>query len=164
MADGGPRFSVVIPTRERAGTLRYALRTCLNQSFDDYEIIVCDNHSSPPTRAVVDEAGSRKVRYVRAPEPLAMSANWELAVGAARGEYVLVLGDDDGLLPHALGELDRLLRESGARAVRWTQASYTWPDIALPGQGNYLRVPLARGREERDGAAAIAAVVRFREL
>ena len=66
-------FSVVIPTRERAETLRYCLRTCLDQEFDDYEVIVSDNHSSPATRAVVDEAGSAKVRYFRTPAPLAMS-------------------------------------------------------------------------------------------
>src|SRR5262245_30208092 len=94
-----PRFSVVIPTRERAGTLRHSLRTCLEQDFDDYEIVVCDNCSSTATRQVVDEADSPRVRYVRADRPLAMSANWELAVAAARGEYVTVLGDDDGLLP-----------------------------------------------------------------
>src|SRR4051794_27043114 len=99
------RFSVVIPTPERADTPPFALRTCLDQKFDDYEVIVSDNHSSPATRAVVDEVAHPKVRYVRTPEPMAMSANWEFAVSHARGEYVTVLGDDDALLPHALGWL-----------------------------------------------------------
>ncbi len=79
-----PRFSVVIPTRERADTLRFALRTCLDQAFDDYEVIVSDNFSSPATRGVVDEAAAPKVRYVRTPEPVAMSTNWEFAVAHAR--------------------------------------------------------------------------------
>ena len=56
-----PRFSVVIPTRERATTLRYCLRTCLEQDFDDYEIVVCDNCSSPATREVVEEAASPRI-------------------------------------------------------------------------------------------------------
>lgn len=163
-----PRFSVVIPTRERADTLRAALRTCLDQSFDDYEVVVADNASSPPTRAAVEAAAAAapagRVRYVRAPEPLAMSRNWELGVGHARGEYVLVIGDDDGLLPHALAELDRLARDTGAKAIRWVPAYYTWPNVALPGQGSYLRVPLGRGRAERAGADAIAAVAAFREF
>ena len=41
------KFSVVIPTRERAETLQHCLRTCLVQNFDDYEVVVSDNGSSP---------------------------------------------------------------------------------------------------------------------
>ena len=50
----GPRFSVVIPTRERADTLRFALQTCLVQNYKDYEIVVCDNCSSSATKEVVE--------------------------------------------------------------------------------------------------------------
>ncbi len=161
-AMGEPRFSVVIPTRDRAATLRYALRTCLEQDFDDYEVVVSDNQGGPDTRAVVDEAGSPKVRYVRSPELLSMSSNWELAVSRARGEYVLVIGDDDGLMPNALAEIDRLLGQHPTRALRWTAAFYSWPNIALEGQGDYLRVPLGREVRTVEGRDAIAAAVGFR--
>jgi hypothetical protein len=158
------RFSVVIPTRERADTLRFALHTCLDQAFDDYEIVVSDNFSSPATRAVVEEAASAKVRYVRTAEPVAMSANWEYGVAHARGEYVLVVGDDDGLLPHALAELDRLARRHPWKAIRWGAAFYTWPTVALVGQGNYLRLSLGSKLKERDGADVIREVAEFREF
>jgi len=159
-----PRFSVVIPTRERADTLQFALRTCLEQRFDDYEIIVSDNFSSPATKAVVDAAGSPKVRYVRTAEPVAMSNNWEFGVSHARGEYLLLIGDDDGLLPHALAELDKLTRQHQPKAIRWTAAYYTWPTVAIKGQGDYLRVSLGCGLYERDGSAAIRDVATFREF
>jgi glycosyltransferase involved in cell wall biosynthesis len=140
-----PRFSVVIPTRERAETLSHALRTCLEQNFADYEVVVCDNASSPATRQVVEQARSRRVRYVRSGEPLSMSANWELAVSHARGRYVTVLGDDDGLLPCALNELDRLVRRHGEPgAVHWYPALYTWPSIAVAEDANFLRLPTDR--------------------
>jgi hypothetical protein len=158
------KFSVVIPTRERADTLRYALRTCVEQSFDDFEVVVSDNHSSPATRAVVEAAGSDRVRYVRTAEPVAMSTNWEFGVAQARGEYVLLLGDDDGLLPHALAELDRLTRARPTNAVRWGAAYYTWPTVALEGQGDYLRVPLGSALVERDGEEVIRAVAAFEEF
>jgi hypothetical protein len=156
------RFSVVIPTRERAETLQYALRTCLDQEFDNYEIIVSDNCSSPATKAVVDAAASPKVRYVRTAEPLAMSNNWEFGVSHAHGEYVIVIGDDDGLLPHSLRELDRLARDSGSKAIRWIAAYYTWPTVAMPGQGNYLRLPLSCEFWEQDGEKLIRDVAEFR--
>lgn len=152
------RFSVVVPTRERADTLRAALRTCLDQGFDDYEVLVSDNCSSPATRAVVDELASPKLRYVRTPEPLSMSANWDFAVARARGEYVTVLGDDDGLLPHALCQLDGLLQRHPAKAVRWSLALYTWPTFLLKGHEDYLRLPLGNAVTELDGFDVIRQV------
>src|SRR4051794_15241066 len=104
-----PRFSIVIPTRERATTLRFALQTCLNQQFTDYEIVVCDNASSPATRHVVEQAQSRSIRYVRSERLLPMSDNWDLAISNAQGEYILILGDDDGLMPYALRELETII-------------------------------------------------------
>ncbi len=159
----GVRFSVVIPTRERAETLRFTLRTCLEQPFDDYEIVVSDNCSSPATKAVVEEFASPKIRYVRTSEPVAMSTNWEFAVSHARGEYVILLGDDDGLLPHGLVEIDRLARLHQANVIRWTAAFYTWPGIALPGQGDFLRVSLGSAVSFRESDEVIRAVASFRE-
>jgi Glycosyl transferase family 2 len=158
------KFSVVVPTRERAATLRCALRTCLDQNFDDYEVIVSDNDSSPATRAVVEELATPKVRYVRTPSLLAMSSNWDFALSHARGEYVVLIGDDDGLLPHALAELDRVTREHHAKVVRWEPAYYTWPSFALAGQGDYLRVPLGRGLREVSAFDVIREVIGFRAL
>jgi FkbM family methyltransferase len=156
-----PRFSVVIPTRERPGTLRYALETCLTQDFDDYEVVVCDNHGSPATREVVDQLASGRIRYVRAPRPLAMSDNWELAVAEAAGEYVTILGDDDGLARHALRDLDRLARRLDARVLRWEAAFYTWPTLPFPEERDYLRLPLGRQVREVDARAVMAGVSRF---
>ncbi len=158
---GRPRFSIVIPTRERADTLRWSLQTALDQDFDSYEIVVCDNHSSPDTRAVVEAAASPRVRYVRAPRPLAMSANWELAVGEAGGEFVTVLGDDDGLLPFALTEADNLFHRHRATALRCQRALYTWPTLPTPKDANFLHLPLTRFVKEWDAREWIGKLARF---
>jgi len=136
------RFSIVIPTRERANTLQYTLRSCLMQSFEDYEVVVCDNCSSPATRDVVDSFASTRIKYVRAAAPLAMSDNWELALSHAEGEFVTVLGDDDALLLHALTEASRLIDASDARAIRWAWMFYNWPDHPLPTQRHCIHIPL----------------------
>jgi hypothetical protein len=133
-----PRFSIVIPTRERANTLDFAIRSCLKQAFDDYEILVCDNCGSPSTFELVKQLNSPRIRYVRSEVPLAMSDNWELAVSHARGEFVTVIGDDDGLLRHALCEAERLIRSYRATIIRWTWAYYKWPDYASQAEAHRL--------------------------
>lgn len=138
------RFSIVIPTRERADTLRYTLRTCLAQEFDSYEIVVCDNCGSAATKETVESFKSRKIKYIRSDRPLAMSENWELAVSHANGEYVIVIGDDDGLLLHALCEVDRLFQMLGVKALRWERVYYSWPNMPIVKHANKLSVPLVR--------------------
>lgn len=157
-----PRFSIVIPTRNRLETLRHALQTCLDQDFDDFEVVVMDNGSDPPAEPVARATGSGRIRVERSDVPLAMSDNWDRGVAAAQGEWVCVLGDDDGLMPYALRELDRLARTVPLRAIRWTAAYYTWPNFSYPEQANYLRLPLGREAQVADYADIVPEVAAFR--
>ncbi len=141
-----PRFSVVIPTRNRADTLLFTLRTCLEQDFEDYEIIVSDNGSDLETRQLVEQLASPLIRYIHTPRPLAMSDSWEFALEQARGEYVTILGADDGLLSHCLRDADEILRMSPTQALRWESVLYTWPNLPRqPYQSpDRLTIPLPR--------------------
>lgn len=154
-----PRFSVVIPTRERADTLRSALRTCLEQDYDDYEVVICDNCSSPATKAVIDHFASPRIVYHRSPTPLCMGDNWNLAYSLSRGQYVTFIGDDDGLMPYAFSQLDALIRRHDLKAVRWDYALYSWPDIARQDLANYLQVSTTRRQQWFEGRPAIRDVM-----
>jgi glycosyltransferase involved in cell wall biosynthesis len=138
------RFSVVIPTRDATYTLRSTLQTCLAQDFEDCEIIVSDNQSSPATRQVVDDLADHRLKYVRTPHLLAMTDSWEFAVAQASGEYVTLLGDNDGLLLHALPEIDRIIRMLDTKILRWESVCYNWPDLPVQeyASANELLIPL----------------------
>ncbi|MCT7983609.1 glycosyltransferase [Laspinema sp. A4] len=156
-----PRFSIIVPTRERHDTLFYTLKTCLNQyNFDNYEIIVSDNCSSASTKQVVDSLNSPKIKYFRSDEPLAMSKNWELGVSHASGEYLIVLGDDDGLLFHALYQLDRLLEVLNVKAIRWNRAYYRWPNS--PNKPNSLSIPFEQMNHIFSGKKIIKKVCNYK--
>lgn len=75
-----PFFAIVIPTRNRAGLLLYALRSALAQTWHDYEILVNDNDSIDATAAVVREVGGDRVRYVRTPASLSKPDKREFAL------------------------------------------------------------------------------------
>ncbi|MBY0457300.1 MAG: glycosyltransferase, partial [Gemmataceae bacterium] len=124
------RFSVVVPARNRPHTLTHTLRTCLAQDFDDYQVVVSDNSQGSAIGEVAARADSPRVKYVRTPRALAMTDSWEFAVSQADGEFVTVLGEDDGLAPYSLPAIDALLRQSGAELLRWESALYGWPDTA----------------------------------
>jgi hypothetical protein len=156
----GPRFSIVIPTRERPHTLEHTLATCLAQE-GDFEVVVSDNFSAPATRELVERRADPRVRYVRTPAALAMTDSLEFAAAHARGEFVVMQGDDDGLLRHALPVIDEALRLTGADVLRWESAVYNWPDVRNAHfRPNMLLLPLlaARGGHALHPVAARAAI------
>lgn len=142
------RFTVIIPTRERADTLEHTLRTVTSQEHDNLEIIVSDNQSTSATRDVVSSARDPRVRYLNTGRRLSMSDNWEFALGHATGDWVTVVGDDDGLLPGCLNRINDVIQASGAEAIRTHAAWFEWPSITGRPSGR-LHVVAGTGWDHR---------------
>src|ERR1051325_4488154 len=137
---GNPKFSIVIPTRNRAATLRFALMTCLEQRFDDFEVIVSDNFSTPETRQVCEDLNCDRLRYYRSDRPLSMARSFELALSKSSGEWVIFIGDDDGLLPDGLTFLNEFVSTSPFQLIRWDPPYYVWPIAGRPRASSYLQI------------------------
>src|SRR6266511_1574677 len=122
-----PLISIVIPTRERVETLRSTLGTVVEQQSDRVEFIVADNASSDGTREFVATIRDSRLRYINSGKRLSMSANWELALSHARGDYIVIIGDDDAFIP---GAVDRLIGDMGtfpSDVYVWPKHTYVWP-------------------------------------
>lgn len=68
-----PKFSIIIPTRQRPDTLRFALQTAVTQDFDDVEILVHESGDDPSTAEVVSEVGDQRTRHLQTVDPVPMS-------------------------------------------------------------------------------------------
>ncbi|MFA6240896.1 MAG: glycosyltransferase family 2 protein [Candidatus Hydrogenedentales bacterium] len=122
-----PSFSVIIPTRERADTLKYAIATALNQDFDAFEVIVSDNCSLDDTREVVLEFNDPRVKYFNTGRRLSMCDNYEFALEHATGKYVTIIGDDDAVMPGALRRLNAEMEAHPSSIYAWPKGVYVWP-------------------------------------
>jgi len=122
-----PAFSIVIPTRARADTLEHSVRTALSQTFSDIEVVVYESGADPATAALLARIDDPRLRAFTSGPPRSMIDNWEAAVREARGDYVFVLGDDDGLLPDACAVASRLLAARPVDLLSWRPALYYWP-------------------------------------
>ena len=130
MKEQQPFFSIVIPTRNRHETLLYSIKTILQQNFTDYELIICDNHSSQETKETVDSFDSEKIRYIRSNQPLSMTENWELSLSHVTGKYITVIADNDGFIDGSLNFLFELLTKNNfPEIIRWEKNEFIWPDI-----------------------------------
>ena len=159
MSERQPKVTVVIPTRERADVLAFALRTVTAQDYARLEIVVSDNASHDHTRAVVEAVGDPRVRYIHTGRRLSMSENWEFALRHAEGDWITILGDDDGLMPGAIQRLLAIASETGVRAIRSSVCKYEWPSLTGAGFGR-LSIPLGAGYEVRDPRRWLARVMR----
>ncbi|WP_405154138.1 glycosyltransferase [Paenibacillus sp. FSL K6-0108] len=135
------RFSVVIPTRNSPNVLKHTLMTCLDQNFYNYEIVVGDNSSNDLTKLLIEELNDSKIRYYKTESELKMTDSFNFAISKAEGEYILVLGSDDGMLKHALKTLDDIIYSTDVKILHWNSVFYCWPDVKLEGQENLIHIP-----------------------
>lgn len=113
-----PKFSIAIPVYNRPDYLRQALRSCLLQTVEDFEVVVSDDCSDENLKRVVDGFRDARLRYDRSLERLGATRNHQRAASLARGEYVITLNSDDMLLPDCLAAAgDVLDRHEKAAAV-----------------------------------------------
>src|SRR5262245_49251937 len=94
-----PSFSILLPTRNRLELLKHVIASILAQNDGSLEIIVSDNASSENYIDYVRTITSIPVRYIRGDAPISVSDNWNRALKAATGDYIVMLGDDDALTP-----------------------------------------------------------------
>jgi len=121
-----PIISLIIPTRERCETLRYAIKSALAQESGALEIIVSDNASRDGTPGVVSEFKDPRLRSIRTDRRLSMCDHYEFAVERASGKFVLIIGDDDAVMPGAIRRLQECL-ETAADIYTWDTPVYSWP-------------------------------------
>jgi glycosyltransferase involved in cell wall biosynthesis len=123
-----PLVSVVVPAYNAARTLPETVRSVLDQTVRDIEVIVVDDGSTDGTVEAAHAIDDRRVTVMSQPNA-GVSAARNTGAQAARGRYVAFLDSDDLWLPHKLErQLEILEREPGVHAV---QAGVIFVDDAL---------------------------------
>jgi len=135
-----PRFSVLLPTRNRLELLRYAVESVRAQDYPDWELIISDNCSEDDVVGFIHSLGDNRVVLHRANVPVPVTENWNNALGHASGEYVVMLGDDDCLMPGYFRIVAGLLKERSDPDYVYTDAYlFAYPGVLPDHPNGYLR-------------------------
>jgi len=118
-ASGAPLVSIGIPTYERAELLARSLASALAQTHSPLEVVISDNGSQDGTENICRAAARRdaRVRYLRSHHNRGSTANFNALFGACRGEYVMMLADDDWLDPDYVTACLRALQGDARSAL-----------------------------------------------
>ena len=124
-----PRFTVIIPQKDRAEYLYHTLRTCMIQDYPNFEIIVGDDCSEDNTVDMVRELQKQdpRIKLLAHKHHVGMRMNFEYALAEVQPGYVMALGGDDGLVPGCIWRMYEILKETGAELLTWSQAGYKYP-------------------------------------
>lgn len=123
-----PLITIGIPTYNRAKVLPRAVESALAQDCGGIELLISDNASTDGTETYCRELAARipTVRYFRQPLNQGPTANFNLVLTQARGDYFLFLSDDDWIDPSYV-----------SRCIGWLRAH---PDYAMAaGSPLYVR-------------------------
>lgn len=106
-----PKISVVIPLYNKASFIKTSIDSVLNQTYDDYEIIIVDDGSTDKSVEVIkSNYSSEKIRIIKKENGGPSSAR-NRGVQESKGEWVVFLDADDMLLPFALEFFSDLIRD-----------------------------------------------------
>lgn len=114
-----PRFSVVIPTFNRAGLATAAVKSVLAQTYHDFEVIVVDDGSTDETREALEQFASKDrtcendVRYVYQTNQ-GQSAARNKGIAEAKGDWIAFLDSDDTWYPEKLEWQARAIEQFGS--------------------------------------------------
>lgn len=96
-----PRVSVIIPAYNQAKFVGQAVRSVLEQTVTDWELIVVDDGSTDQTIEALSAYSDPRIRIVRQ-ENGGLPEARNTGIGLSRGEYLTFLDADDAFLPHKL--------------------------------------------------------------
>jgi glycosyltransferase involved in cell wall biosynthesis len=102
--NGGPEVlvSICIPTYNGASTIAETLKSCLNQTLQNFEIIISDDNSPDATLNEVQSINDPRIKILNRETSTTPADNWNRVINAASGHYIKMLGQDDILFTDCL--------------------------------------------------------------
>lgn len=160
------RFQIIIPTKGgRELYLPWAIRSCLDQEHQNFEVLVSNNGGAPAVREIVTSLTDPRIRYIETDRLLPMAVHWEFAVSQGKGDVLTIIGDDDALMPHALARLNTIfMQDDGLECVTHNPGQYYWPDYFDYSYRNLYLLKQGTGTLELlDTSSVLKPVAEFRE-
>ena len=162
-------FSIIIPAY-KAQHLRQAIQSVLAQSCRDYELLVVDDYSPHELKTELTDFHDHRICYHRTPHNLGgedPSRTWNYALQLAKGELIILLGDDDELAPNYLEEMKRLVDRHPAASIYRARlqltdengivADYGWPLPEVETWDEFLYFRHRHGRLQSTSEMAVRA-------
>lgn len=100
--DGIPLFSVVMAVYNAEDTIQEAVQSILNQSFKDYEIIICNDASTDNTLSIINDFNDSRIKVIEQLRNSGPGAARDRGIEIARAPWIAFIDADDAWHPSRL--------------------------------------------------------------
>lgn len=107
-----PAVSVIIPTYNRACSIRRSVQSVLNQTFNDLEVIIIDDGSTDGTKKVLKDFSDKRIRYFGFKYNRGAAIARNIGIKFANGYFISFQDSDDEWLPWKLEKQLKVFKQS----------------------------------------------------
>ena len=91
-----PFFSIILATYNRAYCIENAINSVINQSFNNWELIIVDDGSTDNTEKVVKKyLKDKRIKYIKLERNSGVNIARNSAIKESKGEYIVILDSDN---------------------------------------------------------------------
>lgn len=90
-----PKISVVMPAYNADRFISETIQSILDQSFNDFELIIIDDGSIDNTGRIIKSFEDQRIRYIKNPQNIGLAASLNIGIKEARGLYIARMDADD---------------------------------------------------------------------
>lgn len=124
----GYLLSIVVPTKNRYPYLKHLIQYIKSFDTDDLELVIQDNTAENAELVdFIKEKDYPHLKYYHTKESIPVGLNSDKAILNSTGEYVCLIGDDDGITPDLIEQIKQM-KELGYDSMITRNATYNWPD------------------------------------
>ena len=106
-----PLVSVCIPAYNNAAYIKETIDSILNQTYQNLELVICDDKSKDGTVKVVEQIRDERIKLYKNEKNLGMAGNWNNCLRKCSGEFIKLICADDMLAEDCLEQEVRALLE-----------------------------------------------------
>lgn len=130
-----PLLSVVIATKDREPYCIAAIDSILAYNDDRIEITIADNSATTQVKEYVEQLKHPAIKYTYDGGPVSSIDNFNRATALATGEFAIMIGDDDTILPNCVA-IAAWMKQNNVDAVSSNvYVQYFWPTTQASGKG-----------------------------
>ena len=124
------KYSLLLPTFNKAKYLEQTIKSILATNYKNFELIISDDYSNDGTQELLARVKDKRVKILQPPTKLTQTKNYEFLLNQASGDWVTIIGDDDGILPLFFEKFDQLLEKyNDIQLIHTKPAIYYWEDV-----------------------------------
>lgn len=103
------KYSIILPVRNGSNHIRECIKSILEQTVADFDLIILENCSTDDTLEIINAFNDPRISIIPSEKPLTIEENWARIPAVPKNEFITLIGHDDVLDARYLETMDLLI-------------------------------------------------------